>query len=190
MTPYLCTTFCQGANSSALTGMNFAGVEYAKECFCDFNIQGTAKKVNETLCNSPCSGDPSYICGGAGYVSIYQDKGHDGVLPTNRNKIGNWTFDGCFKDNTSVNKTVKRTLSERAEISTGVTIEKCTAQCATKGFHISGLEFGQECWCGSSFLVANTTALLGDCSQACKANHTELCGAANRLSVYTSPIFA
>ncbi|KAF8202269.1 hypothetical protein BJ912DRAFT_920655 [Pholiota molesta] len=179
-----------GANSSALTGITLqawntprnvsalAQSPHNRESrlpVCDFNIQGTAKKVNDTQCNSPCTGDGSYICGGTGYISIYQDKGHNGVLPTNRNKLGNWTFEGCYKDNTNVNKTVKRTLSQRVEISTGVTVEKCTAQCAVKGFHISGLEFGQECC---------------DCSQACKANHTELCGAANRLSIYTSAISA
>ncbi|KAF8956484.1 WSC domain-containing protein [Flammula alnicola] len=171
MTPYMCTTFCQGANSSALT-------------VCDFNIQGTARKVNDTECNYGCGGDTSYICGGAGYVSIYQDKGHKGVLPTNKAKVGNWTFDGCYKDNVNVTKVTKRTLSQRFEISAGVTVERCTSQCAAKGFHISGLEFGQECWCGSSFLVANATAALSDCSEACAADHTELCGAANRLSVY------
>lgn len=98
-----------------------------------------------------------------------------------------------------------RTLLERFDIPDGVTIESCTAVCATNGFNITGLEFGQECckflfghsWllnaqptlfigCGSSFLVDGTKAPLSDCSHACEANHTELCGASRRLSVYTA----
>lgn len=96
-----------------------------------------------------------------------------------------------------------RTLLERFDIPDGVTIESCTAVCAANGFNITGLEFGQECCeflfdhpytsnaqptsfigCGSSFLVDGTEAPLGECSRACEADHSELCGASSRLSVY------
>lgn len=129
---------------------------------CDFNIQGTAKRVNDTQCNSPCSGDNSYSCGGAGYISIYQDKGHNGVLPASPDKVGNGRFKGAtslskripalsminsmdvHRDNINVTKTIRRTLSQRVDISAGATIEKCISQCASKAYSISGLEFGQE----------------------------------------------
>jgi len=95
-----------------------------------------------------------------------------------------------------------RTLLERFDIPDGVTVESCTAMCAANEFSITGLEFGQECCelsirsflphaqpslfigCGSSFLVEDTEAPLGECSRACEADHTELCGASSRLSVY------
>jgi len=182
MTPALCSSFCQGGTTGVpLTGLNFAGMEFTDECYCDFNIEGTSTKVNDTQCAMPCAGDSSFVCGGPGLVSIYQDLGHAGVLPQNKAKVGNWTFEACHTDAINGNG---RTLLERFDISSGVTIESCTAQCAATGFSIAGLEFGQECWCGSSFLVANTTTAAGDCSQACDANHTELCGAPSRLSVY------
>lgn len=38
--------------------------------------------------------------------------------------------------------------------------------------------------CGSSFLVEDTEAPLSECSRACQADHTEICGASSRLSVY------
>lgn len=182
---------------------------------CDFNIGGTAKEVNSTLCNFPCGGDSTFECGGASLITIYQNT--TGVLPKNKATVaGNWTFSACHTwaqttphrtalynkwDSDAVNG-AGRSLLERLPIPT-VTIETCTAACSSAGFNISGLEFGQECCtsyvkaqiiflinnlyfigCGSSFLVANTTAATTDCSQACDADHTELCGAASRLSVY------
>ncbi|KDR86115.1 hypothetical protein GALMADRAFT_403030 [Galerina marginata CBS 339.88] len=185
MTPALCTSFCQGGTTGVpLTGLNFAGVEFTSECYCDFNIEGTATKVNDTQCNFPCGGDSTFTCGGAGLVSVYQDLGHAGVLPKNKAKVGNWSFEACHTDAINGHG---RTLLERFDIAAGVTIESCTTQCGATGFSIAGLEFGRECWCGNSFLVANTTAPAGDCTQACNADHTELCGAASRLSVYTKP---
>ncbi|KAF8958250.1 WSC domain-containing protein, partial [Flammula alnicola] len=133
-------------------------------------------------CDFPCGGDDTLTCGGAGAISIFQNLNEGvGPVPTNKAQVGTWVFDGCFTDAIDGNG---RTLLERFDIAEGVTIESCTAQCEATGFNITGLEFGQECWCGSSFLVANTTAPLTDCSRACEADHTELCGAASRLSVY------
>ncbi|KDR72273.1 hypothetical protein GALMADRAFT_213303 [Galerina marginata CBS 339.88] len=187
MTPALCTAFC----GNFTTPLNFAGTEFTDECFCDFNIQGTATKVNDTLCTFPCGGDSTLTCGGAGLISVFQNSNHGvGPVPANKAKVGTWSFDGCFtafyRDAVG---THPRSLLERFTISAGVTIESCTTQCASAGFNISGLEFGEECWCGNSFAlpIANITAPLTDCSRACEADHTELCGAASRLSVYTNP---
>ncbi|KAF5313126.1 hypothetical protein D9619_002379 [Psilocybe cf. subviscida] len=182
MTPLLCTQFCSGTNFA--TPFNFAGTEFTEECFCDFNIQGTAVKLNDSACTFPCGGDGNQTCGDAGKISVYQNMNKNvGPIPTNKaNVTGGWTFTGCFTDAINGNG---RTLLERFDIAAGVTIESCTAECNATGFTIAGLEFGEECWCGNSFLVANTTAPLTDCSRACEADHTELCGAASRLSVYT-----
>jgi hypothetical protein len=144
---------------------------------------------------------------------------HGGTLPQNKATVGGgWTFEGCHmfensifhqlyipSDEHSIRDNVNamaRTLSERIDIPAGVTIERCTAQCAARGFSVTGLEYGQECCeyfanlflaeieifsctgCGSDPIMANTSAPLGDCSMACKADNTELCGAADRLSVY------
>ncbi|KJA19201.1 hypothetical protein HYPSUDRAFT_898787 [Hypholoma sublateritium FD-334 SS-4] len=91
------------------------------------------------------------------------------------------THIAIHKDNINVTKTIRRTLSQRIGISTGATIENCISLCASKAYSISGLEIGKECWCGSSLLNVHATVPLNDCSQACKANYTELCGAANSL---------
>ncbi|KAF8167126.1 hypothetical protein B0H34DRAFT_669635 [Crassisporium funariophilum] len=178
MTPGFCTSFCQGDADGPPTGLNFAGTEFTEECFCDFSIQGTAVQVNDTECSFPCGGDATLTCGGAGRVSIFTN---GGTPPANKALVDTWAFEGCHTDAIDGNG---RTLLERFDIADGVTIESCTAQCTATGFNITGLEFGQECWCGAEFLFPNTTAPLGDCSTACKADHTELCGASSRLSVY------
>ncbi|PPQ98361.1 hypothetical protein CVT26_013617 [Gymnopilus dilepis] len=181
MTPELCTSFCTNFTQP----FTFAGTEFTSECFCDFNIQGTATQVDDAMCDFPCGGDDTLTCGGASLISVFQNT-NEGVLPlpANKDHVGDFTFDGCFTDVVDGNP---RTLSEPFNnIDGGVTVESCTATCAANGFTIAGLEFGQECWCGNEFSLpaANITAAPGDCSRACEADPTELCGAAFRLSVY------
>ncbi|KAF9055596.1 WSC domain-containing protein [Panaeolus papilionaceus] len=180
MTPNHCTAFCQGTGTSALDSQfTFAGTEFTSECFCDFNIQGTATQVDDSECDFACAGDPTLTCGGFGRVSIYTN---GGALPDNKATVGDWAFSGCHTDAVGTNG---RTLLERFDIPGGVTIESCTAKCLATDFTLSGLEFGQECWCGDALLFEDTEAPLGECSQACKADPTELCGASSRLSLYT-----
>ncbi|KJA19173.1 hypothetical protein HYPSUDRAFT_897135 [Hypholoma sublateritium FD-334 SS-4] len=181
MTPLLCTEFCSGTDFA--TPFNFAGTEFTSQCFCDFDIQGTATLLPNSSCNFPCGGDANLTCGGASVISVYQNlNANVGPIPANKAVVGNWTFDGCVTDVVGNNT---RSLTIPIPIPAGVTVETCTETCEANGFSITGLEFGGECWCGDSFLVPNITAPVTDCSRACDADHTELCGAANRLTIYT-----
>jgi len=181
MTQAACISYCSHNFPPSI----FAGMEFSDECYCDLDIQGTATKVNDSQCNFPCGGDNTLTCGAANLVSIFQNINSVFPIPQNIPKLGDWTFDGCFTDAVGSNP---RTLAERFQVAGGVTIEGCTAECTKSGFSIAGLEFGLECWCGNSFSlpIADITAPLSDCSKACQAEPTELCGAANRLAVYLS----
>ncbi|KAF4617121.1 hypothetical protein D9613_006434 [Agrocybe pediades] len=131
--------------------MNFAGTEFSTQCFCDFNIQGTAMRLDDSACNLPCVGDSAFTCGGAGAITIYQSSNTGLLSPprkpqsqgtglsmgASREKILSLSHDAVAPH--------PRTLLERFTISSGVTIKSCTAQCEAAGFSISGLEFGQEC---------------------------------------------
>ncbi|CAA7271218.1 unnamed protein product [Cyclocybe aegerita] len=181
LTPAICTEFCQGT-TTAPTGFNFAGTEFTSECYCDFNIQGTATQVDDEECSFACAGDPTLNCGGFGRVSVYTN---GGAPPTNKEQVGTWVFSGCHTDAVGGNG---RTLLERFDIPEGTSIESCTAQCEATGYSITGLEFGRECWCGNEFLVEDTEAPLGECSMTCIGDHTELCGAGSRLSVYINTV--
>lgn len=182
MTPLLCTEFCSGTDFA--TPFNFAGTEFTSQCFCDFNVQGTATLLPNSSCNFPCGGDANLTCGGSSVISIYQNHNANvGPIPANKPVVGNWTFGGCVTD--VAGNTTTRSLTIPIPIPAGVTAESCTTTCQANGFNITGLEFGGECWCGNSFLVPNITAPVSDCSRVCDADHTELCGAANRLTIYT-----
>lgn len=46
----------------------------------------------------------------------------------------------------------------------------------------AGLEFGAECYCGHKIQAPNASE--SECNMECKGERSNLCGGANRLSIY------
>ncbi|KAF9474993.1 hypothetical protein BDN70DRAFT_814814, partial [Pholiota conissans] len=86
-----CITICQRQE------LMVAGLEAGSECFCDFNIQGTATQLSDDACNLPCGGDANLTCGGPNLIGIYQNHNANvGPVPMNKTQVGMWTFEGCL----------------------------------------------------------------------------------------------
>ncbi|KAJ7682353.1 WSC domain-containing protein [Mycena polygramma] len=167
MTVESCIEFCSTG------GFNLAGVEFGKECYCDHALQSTGTMTSPQKCDEPCGGNTTELCGAGNFLDIYWN---GAPLPTIPPAVGTWKYEGCFADSIT-----SRVLPNPQTIA-GVTVESCTTACKANGFSIAGLEYGQECWCGSSL----PTSLLSDsdCQTTCKANTTEFCGGSSKLTVY------
>lgn len=64
-----------------------------------------------------------------------------------------------------------------------MTIEKCIDYCVKNGNDYAGLEYGQECYCSTSPPAADRL-VSAKCIQPCAGNSDQICGDAQRLSVY------
>ncbi|KKY25296.1 putative wsc domain-containing protein [Phaeomoniella chlamydospora] len=61
-------------------------------------------------------------------------------------RLGNWTYLGCATDSSS-----ERALDGASYAnSTSMTIELCMAYCAKKNLPLAGLEYADECYCGTT----------------------------------------
>lgn len=116
---------------------------------------------------------------------------------------GNWSGIGCYlyglppslrclcslcvrRDNVS-----GRALTGAAYTSTtDMTIESCVNFCDGHGFNYAGLEWYQECYCGNVIINGGAETTGTDCSFPCTGDHNEVCGAGNRLSMYSSGLAA
>lgn len=74
MTTSACASYCAAA------GYSIAGTEYGTQCFCGNQLIGS-QKIDESVCNMPCKGDSSDMCGGASALSVY--KASSASLTTN-----------------------------------------------------------------------------------------------------------
>ncbi|KAJ7246532.1 WSC domain-containing protein [Mycena haematopus] len=172
MTVESCIAFCSAG------GFSLAGVEFGSQCYCDYALQSTGALSSPTNCNQACSGNSTELCGAGNFIDVYWNGTPPPIIPQ---QVGTWKYLGCFSDSVS-----SRQLPNQQTISGGATVESCTAACKASGFSLAGLEFGQECWCGSA---PPTSSLLSDnnCATACVANTTEFCGGSNKLMVYENP---
>ncbi len=91
----------------------------------------------------------------------------------------NFTYSACY-----VEPTTGRALSNLVVANNSMTVEACLSTCYNYAY--VGLEYGRECWCGSTLNTAAVKATSEtQCNKVCSGNKTEICGASNRLTLYT-----
>ncbi|XP_061585126.1 sialate:O-sulfotransferase 2 [Cololabis saira] len=91
---------------------------------------------------------------------------------------GRAKYIGCYIDDTQ-----KRALRGVSFFDyKKMTVFRCQDNCAERGYMYAGLEFGAECYCGHKIQAPNASE--SECNMDCKGERTNLCGGANRLSIY------
>ncbi|KAJ6445867.1 carbohydrate-binding WSC [Purpureocillium lavendulum] len=68
MTVPMCLAFCSNGD----TQYRYAGLEWARECWCSQSIAGISKKLDDNQCNFPCEGDNTTACGASLKLSVYR----------------------------------------------------------------------------------------------------------------------
>jgi hypothetical protein len=58
-------------DACAAEGLNLAGVEYSRECFCGNTIVGNNRPIDNSKCNMACNGNSNQLCGGPGALNLY-----------------------------------------------------------------------------------------------------------------------
>jgi hypothetical protein len=132
--------------------------------------------VADSQCRQSCAGDRASLCGAGDRLTVYS---HTPTTPTNLDAFGDYSFLYCGSDSPG-----SRTLAD-GPYSHGndMTVGKCVASCAGGGYKYAGLEFGQECFCGNRFTGVEKP--LADCSMKCAGDALHLCGAGDRLALYS-----
>jgi hypothetical protein len=172
------TSMTYGSCASFCSSYQYFGVEYGGECYCGNSFTNPTTQSDASACNMACSGDSTQTCGGPSRMNLFK-AGTTVQGPANPTVSG-WNYTGCWTDNTN-----GRALGSSTTASSTMTIEMCTSYCGGKGYTMAGVEYGQECWCASSWTASSTQAADSDCSFNCPGNKGEYCGAGNRLTVYS-----
>ncbi|KAI5920068.1 hypothetical protein F4810DRAFT_455148 [Camillea tinctor] len=68
MTVPLCLDFCAHNTSRRYA---YAGLEYARECWCADALSSLSVRLDDADCGYPCDGDNETACGGALRLSVY-----------------------------------------------------------------------------------------------------------------------
>ncbi|KAF2722373.1 hypothetical protein K431DRAFT_245310 [Polychaeton citri CBS 116435] len=73
MTPLACIEYCaSGPGSNGTSPLQYAGLEYGRECWCGTYLSALSEQLNETArCDLACNGNSSEICGGSLALTLY-----------------------------------------------------------------------------------------------------------------------
>jgi hypothetical protein len=171
MTIEACLTFCSSK------GFAYAGVEYSVECFCGSSLAAEATKVDDSVCNMPCSGAATQPCGAGSRLSLFHTTAVSG--PGVNPGVNGYNHMGCYAEGTT-----GRALTYAAGgVTAEMTVDKCTAACRAANYILAGVEYGGECFCGNTIANGGAPATSG-CSMLCNGNSSEICGGPDRLNVY------
>ncbi|KAG5717945.1 putative fungistatic metabolite [Termitomyces sp. T112] len=180
MTIENCLGFCNSV--AGYFNLAYVGLEYASQCYCDWVLQDTAVQVDDSQCNMPCAGNTSQPCGAGNRLTIVSLGGSPTSAPAILNTANDqWNYQGCYHDSQTA-----RILPQKLAVPFPqfFTLEMCAATCGAAGYTYAGVEYRNECWCGSSLPPDATLGPDADCGMACLYDYFERCGAADRISVY------
>jgi hypothetical protein len=139
-------------------------------------------------------GDASEICGAGNRLSVYQLGAVAGVAAAPNDPISTptpatptpalpngWSYEGCWVDGVD-----GRILSYQENNNQALTIESCVDLCLGLGYTIAGLEWSVQCFCGNGVVNGGVLATLqSDCDMPCGSDENEVCGAGQRMSIYS-----
>ena len=142
---------CQEACKAA--GYSYAGAQAGQECWCGNTINVLSPIQPATSCSTPCTGNPSQICGGNSYLSsIY-------LLSAASNRP--WVPLGCYID-TVANRTLETIVNGAPGSDHALTIPRCQAVCEGRRNRYSGVENGNECHCGDAIRASGAVTLASE----------------------------
>lgn len=197
---------CQKQASAG--GAVFAGTEYHTQCWWGNAVPNITFYYSETAdrCSWVCPADGTQPCGGnGGFISVFYDStkynpatgictgcsttvtpiggggGGGGVVTGVIEKsVGPYNYISCYTE-----ATTGRALSSASYAYNSMTPDTCAANC--NGYSYFGVEYGRECYCGNTLAAGSVLSPNGDsdCNMPCGGNSTELCGAGNRLTMYS-----
>ena len=112
----------------------------------------------------------------------YPNPALNGTLASvnNNTYVGNMTYWGCWSDQTPPS------LTNLATTTDSMTVETCTSICAQGNNTIAGIEYGTQCFCGNALTYEATEVIDSSCASPCSGNSSEICGGANRLSLFSN----
>jgi hypothetical protein len=89
-----------------------------------------------------------------------------------------WSPSMCAVDNPS------RILTGHQSTETALTPASCITTCAGLGFALSGVENGNECYCGNILTNNPVGARDKECATPCSGDASQNCGGGFRMAVY------
>ncbi|KAF9693906.1 hypothetical protein EKO04_008402 [Ascochyta lentis] len=183
-------------NACRTQGYVLAGTEYSGECFCGNTLVfGGAPAVDgEALCNMPCNGNQTEVCGGPNRLSLFRfylgnepPPSSTTVAPSSAAPVATglpdgFEYKGCYVDGPGY-----RVMQNQQPDDPRMTVASCSNSCAKLGYDVAGLEYYTQCFCDTQLRMdAYLASDNAQCNTACGGDTAQKCGGGDRLSVWSS----
>lgn len=182
-TPSGCADYCQSISPAyTYAGVSADSFTSGLECHCGTSYNPAfASPAVISECDVPCAGDRTQSCGGYQRIQIYtKSPPLDPKLPKDWSVVSE-----CAVDTTT------RVLANSivSVFNTSNTPAFCAAHCEANGYNYAGVEFADECICGTGFTdgavpPGSATWDPWECNMPCTGDSSTLCGGIWRVQIF------
>jgi hypothetical protein len=182
-TPSACINFCQSTSPTyTYAGVAASSFTTGLECHCgtSYNPAFAAPAVLSE-CNVPCAGDKTQACGGYQRIQVYTK-----AAPPSPSLPSGWSVASWCAVDTTTRVLANAIVSEWNATNTP---ESCATYCEQGGFSYAGVEFADQCICGTGFTggLSPPGAASWDpweCNTPCTGDASILCGGPWRIQIF------
>lgn len=142
-------------NACRSQGYVLAGTEYFCECYCgNVLVAGGAPAPDgEAMCNTPCNGNQTEMCGGPNRLSLFRfylgnelppsstAVSSSSAAPVATGLPDGFEYKGCYVDGPGY-----RVMQNQQPDDPAMTIASCSNKCATLGYDVAGMEYHTQCF--------------------------------------------
>lgn len=142
-------------NACRAQGLILAGTEYYGECYCGSVLVagGAPAPDGEALCNTPCDGNKTEMCGGPNRLSLFRfyfgneplvsstTVASSSVAPVATGLPAGFEYKGCYVDGPGY-----RVMQNQQPDDAQMTVASCSNKCAKLGYDVAGMEYSTQCF--------------------------------------------
>ncbi|KAF8915274.1 glycosyl hydrolase family 71-domain-containing protein [Mucidula mucida] len=154
----------------ALTGISYTSSDMTPDRYCGNSLKNngaTGQMIDSSVCNAPCDGDNSKMCGASWVLNVYTKTATTTTTTATSTPTSTWSNYGCVAD----------TVTRRHDSTI------CQNLC--KDFTYAATEYGTECYCSNSLTGGGAVQDASDCQTSCNGDSSQKCGGVWHLSVYS-----
>ncbi len=171
-------TTCAAAAKSA--GYQYMGLQNGGECWASNNLAEVKQYGASTHCTTVCQAAAGSTCGGPWANAVYTTGG-TATAPTTTTTVTVAKFSGlgCWTDGNP------RAMSMNYAGLTH-TADTCYVAAMTGRYKYFALQYGGECWASNDLASTKRYGVSSQCTMACRADATAVCGGNNANQVYVN----
>ncbi|GJN94687.1 hypothetical protein Rhopal_007778-T1 [Rhodotorula paludigena] len=142
-------------------------------------VTKTAAKAKKGMSSCPNLATPALLGPSTAYTGKYPPPGATGLRsdPITASSSNGYKYQGCYLGGSDRGWSKQLSLTKK-------TVKECLSKAKAEGYTYVGIEYGGECWVGTSLAPSTKEIDYGKCDMTCRDEPNRVCGGPAAMTLY------